>query len=142
MSISYGCGGTPSRFAPLAKLYRSSTAHGGHSGEHIKISVGAFGLIAPTKKEAMERFYPGWLNLKIEMGKLRGWPAPEKSHFDALVEAPRAYNLGDPDEIAGRIVDLYRHLRQMRHFLQMDIGGLPHKNFRSSPFAWCIGVAA
>ncbi len=133
LPVSYGIiGGTPSRFAPLAKLYRSSAAHAGHSGEHIKISVGAFGLIAPTKKEAMERFYPGWHNLNIEMGKLRGWPAPEKSHFDALVEAPRAYYVGDPDEIAERIVDLYRHLGQMRHFLQMDIGGLPHEHFLES----------
>jgi alkanesulfonate monooxygenase SsuD/methylene tetrahydromethanopterin reductase-like flavin-dependent oxidoreductase (luciferase family) len=69
----------------------SSAAQSGHTGENVKVSVGAFGLIAPTKKEAMERFNAGWHNLNIEMGKLRGWPAPERSHFDALVEAPRAY---------------------------------------------------
>jgi len=133
LPVSYGIiGGTPSRFAPLAKLYRSSAAQAGHSGENIKISVGAFGLIAPTKKEAMERFYPGWHNLNIQMGKLRGWPAPEKSHFEALVEAPRAYYVGGPDEIAQRIVDLHGHVGHMRHFLQMDIGGLPHEHLLES----------
>ncbi|WP_427134008.1 LLM class flavin-dependent oxidoreductase [Pseudarthrobacter sp. S9] len=133
LPVSYGIiGGTPSRFASLAKLYRSSAVQAGHSGEDIKVSVGAFGVIAPTKKEAMERSYPGWHNLNIEMGKLRGWPAPEKSHFDALAEAPRAYYVGGPDEIAERIVDLYGHLGHMRHFLQMDIGGLPQEHFLES----------
>jgi alkanesulfonate monooxygenase SsuD/methylene tetrahydromethanopterin reductase-like flavin-dependent oxidoreductase (luciferase family) len=33
---------------------------------------------------------------------------------------------GDPEEIAGRIIDLHHHLGHMRHFLQMDIGGVPH----------------
>ncbi len=133
LPISYGIiGGTPARFAPLAKLYRSAAAQAGHSGENLKVSVGTFGLIAPTKKEAMERFYPGWHNLTVEMGKRRGWPAPERSHFDALVEAPRAYYVGTPDEIAERIVDLHGHLGHMRHFLQMDLGGLPHEHVLES----------
>ena len=69
------------RFAPLAELYRRTAAQAGHTGEDIKVSVAALGLIAPTKKEALERFYPGWHNLNIEMGKLRGWPAPDKRQF-------------------------------------------------------------
>jgi alkanesulfonate monooxygenase SsuD/methylene tetrahydromethanopterin reductase-like flavin-dependent oxidoreductase (luciferase family) len=122
LPVSYGIiGGTPARSAPLAKLYRSCAVQAGHSGGNIKVSVGMFGLIAPTKKEAMERFYPGSHNLNIEMVKLRGWPAPEKSHFDALVQAPRAYYVGGPDEIAERIADLHRHLGHTRHFLQTDM---------------------
>jgi alkanesulfonate monooxygenase SsuD/methylene tetrahydromethanopterin reductase-like flavin-dependent oxidoreductase (luciferase family) len=33
---------------------------------------------------------------------------------------------GDPEEIAERIIDLHHHLGHTRHFLQMDIGGMPH----------------
>jgi alkanesulfonate monooxygenase SsuD/methylene tetrahydromethanopterin reductase-like flavin-dependent oxidoreductase (luciferase family) len=33
---------------------------------------------------------------------------------------------GDPVEIADRIIDLHSHLGHTRHFLQMDIGGMPH----------------
>ena len=33
---------------------------------------------------------------------------------------------GDPREIADRIIDLHQHLGHVRHFFQMDIGGMPH----------------
>jgi alkanesulfonate monooxygenase SsuD/methylene tetrahydromethanopterin reductase-like flavin-dependent oxidoreductase (luciferase family) len=133
LPVSYGIiGGAPARFAPLAELYRRSAAQAGHAGTNIKVSVAALGLIAPTKKEALDRFHPGWHNLNVEMGKLRGWPAPDKRQFLAQAEAPGAYYVGDPDEIAERIVDLHGHMGHMRHFLQMDIGGLPQEHFLES----------
>jgi probable LLM family oxidoreductase len=133
LPVSYGIlGGAPHRFAPLAELYRKSAAQAGHTGEDIKVSVAALGLIAPTKKEALERFYPGWHNLNIEMGKLRGWPAPDKRDFLAQADAPGAYFVGDPDEVAERIVHLHGYMGHMRHFLQMDIGGLPQEHFLES----------
>lgn len=133
LPVSYGIlGGAPARFAPLAELYRQTAAQAGHTGEDIKVSVAALGLIAPTKKEALERFYPGWYNLNIEMGKLRGWPAPDKRQFLSQADIYGAYYVGDPDEIAERIVDLHNHMGHMRHFLQMDIGGLPQEHFLES----------
>jgi len=132
-SVSYGIiGGAPHRFAPLAELYRRTAAQHGHTGENIKVSVAAFGLIAPTKKEALERFYPGWYNLNVEMGKLRGWPAPDDRAYMAQAEAPGAYYVGDPDDVAERIVHLHGYLGHMRHFLQMDLGGLPQEHFLES----------
>lgn len=133
LPVSYGIlGGAPARFAPLADLYRQTAAQAGHTGENIKVSVATLGLIAPTKKEALERFYPGWYNLNIEMGKLRGWPAPDKRQFLAQADFPGAYYVGDPDEVAARIADLHGHMGHMRHFLQMDIGGLPQEHFLES----------
>ena len=133
LPVSYGIiGGAPARFAPLAELYRRTAAKAGHTGDNIKVSVAAFGLIAPTKSEALERFYSGWYNLNIEMGKLRGWPAPDERQYLTQAHAPGAYYVGDPDDVAARIVDLHGHLGHMRHFLQMDIGGLPQQHFLES----------
>lgn len=129
LPVSYGIiGGAPQRFAPLAELYRKSAAAAGHTGDDIKVSVAALGLVAPTKKEAMERMYPGWHNLNVEMGRLRGWPAPDKNAFLAQADAPGAYYVGDPGEVAERIVHLHGYMGHMRHFLQMDIGGLPQEH--------------
>lgn len=133
LPVSYGIiGGAPHRFAPLAELYRKSAEQAGHSGDDIKISVAALGLVAPTKKEALERFYQGWHNLNVEMGRLRGWPAPDKRAYLAQAEAPGAYYVGDPDEVAQRIVHLHGYLGHMRHFLQTDIGGLAHEHLLES----------
>lgn len=133
LPIAYGIiGGAPHRFAPLAELYRRSAAASGHTGDDIKVAVAAIGLIAPTKQEALDRMYPGWHRLNVEMGRLRGWPAPDKRAYLAQAEAPGAYYVGDPDEVAERIVHLHGHMGHMRHFLQMDIGGLAHEHFLES----------
>lgn len=133
LPISYGIiGGEPHRFAPLAELYRRAAEQSGHTGDDIKISVASFGLVAPTKKEALERMYPGWYNLNLEMGRLRGWPAPQRRDFEAQAAAPGAYYVGDPDDVAERIVHLHGYMGHMRHFLQMDLGGLPHEHMLES----------
>lgn len=133
LPVSYGIiGGVPHRFAKLAELYRATAAQAGQPQENIKVSVAALGLVAPTKEEALERFYPGWHNLNVEMGRLRGWPAPDKRAFFAQAEAPGAYYVGDPDEVAERIVHLHGYMGHMRHFLQSDIGGLPHEHLLES----------
>ena len=133
LPVSYGIiGGEPHRFAPLAELYRRSAAQAGHTGENIKVSVATLGLVAPTKKEALERFHPGWHNLNVEMGRLRGWPAPDRRQFEAQAQAPGAYYVGDPDDVDERIVHLHGYLGHMRHFLQSDVGGLPHEHLLES----------
>lgn len=133
LPVSYGIiGGAPHRFAPLAELYRKSAAQAGHRPDQAKVSVAAMGLVAPTKAEAVERFYPGWYNLNVEMGQRRGWPEPDRRDYLAQADAPGAYYIGDPDEVAERIVDLHGHLGHMRHFLQMDLGGLPQEHLMES----------
>ncbi len=133
LPISYGIiGGYPSRFAPLAQLYRATAQQAGHPVENMKVSVATLGLIAPTKEEALERFYPGWHNLNVEMGRLRGWGAPDRNAYMLQAQDPGAYFVGDPDAVAKRIVDLHKHMNHMRHFIQMDIGGLPHEQLLES----------
>lgn len=133
LPIAYGIiGGYPHRFAPLADLYRRSALSHGHSGPDIRVSVAAIGLVAPTKSEAKERFYATWQRAFAQAGEIRGWAPPTRAQFDALADAPGAYYVGDPDDVAERIVDLHGHLGHMRHFLQTDIGGLPHEHFLES----------
>lgn len=132
LPVSYGIiGGAPHRFAPLADLYRRAAAQAGHADD-ARVSVASFGLVAPTKQEALDRMYPGWHRLNVEMGRLRGWPAPDKRDYLAQAEAPGAYYVGGPDEVAERIVHLHGYLGHTRHFLQADFGGLPPEHLRES----------
>lgn len=125
-------GGAPHRFAPLAELYRRTAAQAGHTGDDIKVSVAALGMVAPTKQKALDRFYPGWLAMNAEMAARRGWPAPDDEAFLAQAHAPGAYYVGDPDDVAERIAHLHGYMGHMRHFLQMDFGGLPQDTLLES----------
>lgn len=137
--VSFGIiGGQPKRFAPLAELYRRAAEQAGHpartgrGGDGIKVAVATLGLVAPTKQEALERFYPGWYALNLEMGKLRGWAPPQSEAFIAQAHGDGAYFIGDPDDVAERIVELHRHLGHVRHTLQMDVGGVAHEHVLES----------
>lgn len=133
LPVSYGIiGGAPHRFAPLAELYRRTAAQAGHTGDDTKVSVAALGMVAPTKQEALDRFYPGWLAMNAEMAARRGWPAPDDEAFLAQAHAPGAYYVGDPDDVAERIAHLHGYMGHMRHFLQMDFGGLPQDTLLES----------
>lgn len=133
LPVSYGIiGGAPARFAPLVDLYRRTAAQAGHSGDQVRVSVAALGLIAPTKQQALERFYPGWHAMNVAMAERRGWPAPQMDAFLAQAHGQGAYYVGDPDDVAERIVDLHGHIGHMRHFLQTDFGGLPQETYLES----------
>jgi probable LLM family oxidoreductase len=133
LPISYGIiGGEPHRFAPLADLYRRAAARAGRTGDEIKVSVAALGLVAPTKQEAMDRFFPGWHNLTTEMGRLRGWAPQDRRVFEAQAGELGGFYVGDPEEVARRIASLHGHMGHMRHFLQTDVGGLPHEHLLES----------
>lgn len=128
LPVAYGViGGSPARFAPLADLYRRAAVQAGRSGPDIKVSVAALGFVAPTTREAKERWYPGWRTAFEEIGRIRGFSPPSRAQFDVLAQGEGAYFVGSPDEIAARIVELHSHLGHMRHFLQMDLGGLPQE---------------
>lgn len=128
LPVSYGIiGGQPARFAPLTQLYRQAGKQAGYAEEDLKVSVATWGFIAPTREEALEKMLPGWINLNIEMGQLRGWSQPDTRAYYAQAADGGAYFIGSPDEIAQRIVDLHGHLGHMRHFFQMDLGSTPHE---------------
>src|SRR5437016_2408598 len=54
-------GGDPRRFRPLVDLYHEAGRRAGHPPEQLKIGVDALGYIAPTTEQAIEEFYPGYM---------------------------------------------------------------------------------
>jgi hypothetical protein len=52
--------------------------------------------------------------------------------FDRDANGAGAYFVGDPEEIAGRIVALHQSVGYMRQFFQMNIGHLPQKDYLRS----------
>ncbi|MGW0653704.1 LLM class flavin-dependent oxidoreductase [Streptomyces umbrinus] len=124
LPVAYGIiGGIPSRFASLAELYRQAAARAGHTGPQTRVSVGTWGLVAPSTAEARERFYAGWFRVSQILNSMRGGRVPTVAEFETQASHPGPYYVGDPDSVAERIVDLHHHMGHVRHILQADIGG-------------------
>lgn len=61
-----------------------------------------------------------------------GRPAPSRADRAAAIEPGGMVFVGSPDEIADRILHLHGLLGHTRQILQMDVGGLPQRDFLQS----------
>lgn len=63
------------------------------------------------------------------IAKARGFAVPERNWYDEQTRHDGAFYVGNPEEVAERIVTLHQRLGHARQILQMDLGGLPHRDY-------------
>ena len=133
LPISYAIiGGQAARFAPLAELYRRAGAQAEIAPEKLKVSVAVPGYIGENAKQAKDFFWTHWHAVMEQLGKIRGFAPPPRSHYDSEASGGGAIFAGEPEEIAERIITLQKQLGHMRQFFQLDVGQMPHKDFLRS----------
>lgn len=97
-------GGETRRFRPLVDLYREAGKRAGHPPERLKVGMHSPGYVAATAKEAVDDFYPGWAKVVSDIGRERGWPPMTRRDFEAQIGPEGALMIGDPDEVAEKIL--------------------------------------
>lgn len=97
-------GGETHRFAPLVGLYREAGRRAGHAPEDLKVGLHSLGLVAATSERAHEVFYPGYEEMFTRIGRERGGPPVTRSAYRAQVHERGALVVGDPAEVAEKIV--------------------------------------
>lgn len=120
-------GGEPRRFRPLIDLYRETGTRAGHAPDRLKVGVHALGYVAATTEAAVDDFFPGYARAFTKVGKERGWPPVTRAGFEAQRGRDGALLVGDPDEVAEKIL---RHSEALggiaRISFQMSVASLPH----------------
>jgi probable LLM family oxidoreductase len=120
-------GGETHRFSPLVDLYREAGRRAGHSPEKLKVGLHSLGYVSDTTEKAIEEYYPGYAETFTRIGKERGWPPVTFSRFEAQRGPRGAYLVGNPEEVAEKIL---RHSESLgglsRLSFQMDNANLTH----------------
>ena len=120
-------GGEPRRFRPLVDLYREAGERFGHSPEQLKVGVHALGYVAATAQEAADDFFPGYAKAVASVAKERGWGPVTRAAFDAQRGRDGALLIGEPDEVAEKILRHSEALGGVSRFtFQMNAASLPH----------------
>jgi probable LLM family oxidoreductase len=118
-------GGETRRFRPLVDVYREYGRRAGHAPEKLKVGVHALGYVAETTRQAVDDFFPGYAKTFTKIGRERGWPPVTRAHFDAVRGTHGAALVGDPEEVAEKIL---RHSEALggisRITFQMDVAEL------------------
>ena len=120
-------GGETHRFRPLVDLYREAGGRAGHNPEQLKVGLHSLGFVAKDSQEARDIYFPGYAKAFTKIGKERGWPPVTRHRFDEQTGPLGAYVIGDPEEVAEKIIRHSDALGGISRFsFQLDNAGLSH----------------
>jgi len=120
-------GGETHRFRPLIDLYRNAGEKAGHSPEKLQVGLHSLGYVASSSQEAVDSYYPGYAETFSRIGKERGWAPVTRSQFNFQVGLTGALVVGNPEEVAAKILRHSKSLGGISRFtFQMDNAGLSH----------------
>ena len=117
-------GGEPARFKPHADLYRQS----GRNAKSLRLSLNMHGFVADDAQQAREQFFPGYQEVMTRIGRERGWPPATRAQFDASCGPNGHLIIGNPKDVADKIIALHKIFGNDRILVQMGLGSLPHKD--------------
>ena len=116
-------GGQPARFAPLVQLYHRAFAQSERPGKRAAVDVSHMSLLARDK--AAETFFPYWMESMRRISRERGFATPDRASYLAQSAPGGAYLVGNPEQVAERIVAMHAALGHDREFFQMDLSSVP-----------------
>jgi probable LLM family oxidoreductase len=126
-------GGETHRFRPLIDLYREAGKRAGHAADQLKVGLHSLGYVAPTTQDAIKDYYPGYAETFTRIGKERGWPPVTFDHFEDQNGELGALLVGNPQEIAAKILRHSAALGGISRFsFQMDNAQLSHAKLLQS----------
>lgn len=121
-------GGETHRFRPLVDLYHEYGAKAGHDPKSLKVGLHSLGFVAETREKAIDTYYPGYAEMFTRIGKERGFPPVSRASFDAQNSPIGALVVGEPEEVAEKILRHSEALGGISRFtFQMD-AGISHSN--------------
>ena len=127
-------GGETHRFRPLIDLYRQAGLRAGHKLETLRVGLHSFGYVATNSRQAADEMYEGYkIAMSGNMAKERNFPPVTRPRFDAQAGPLGAFLLGDPEEVAEKIV---RHSHALgglsRVTFQMDTANMNHERLMTA----------
>lgn len=120
-------GGSPIRFSGLADLHRKSLTEAGFDPVDVPLAVHAHGYVSESTEQAAEEFYPAYATAMTGLGAERGWGPMTRPQYDSMRSTQGSLVLGDPNEVAARILAWRSILGIERFMLHISVGTLPHK---------------
>jgi len=126
-------GGQTHRFRPLIDLYREAGQANGFKPEELKVGLHSPGYVSASNESAIAEYYPGYAELWTKLGLERGWPPVTKEKFDYLADEKGVLVLGNPEQVAEKILRHSDALGGISRFtFQMDNAGLTHSQLMNA----------
>jgi alkanesulfonate monooxygenase SsuD/methylene tetrahydromethanopterin reductase-like flavin-dependent oxidoreductase (luciferase family) len=118
-------GGSPARFAPFSQLFQQALERFGRAP--LPVGVHGPGHVAATDEQALDEFWPRYLQVIRHYSRIRGFAVPTKESFRYEVGPRGALYVGSPETVAQKIAANLPALGATRFDLKYGMGGLGHE---------------
>jgi len=119
-------GGEPARFVQFADLYREALRRGGHDAAQAQLAINSHAHVADDAQQAADEMFPAYAAMMNRIGRERGWPPIVRQQFEAG-RTPRGHLfVGDPEQVADKILAQHALFGHTRFLAHMGMGGLAH----------------
>jgi probable LLM family oxidoreductase len=119
-------GGSPDRFSVFSTLHRRALAEGGFDAADVPIAVHGHGHIGDTADAAADEYFPSYAAAMTRIGRERGWGPMTRSQFDAMRSPEGSLVIGNPEEVAAKILHWGEILDLNRFMLHISVGTMHH----------------
>ncbi len=119
-------GGLPERFVPFAGIHREGLRRGGFDPALVPMSVNGHAFVAPTSQAAADTAFAPYAAVMTRIGRERGWPPMTREQFEAMREPRGSLAVGDPEQVAEKVLAQHALFGHRRALFQMGLGTLPH----------------
>jgi probable LLM family oxidoreductase len=134
-------GGQPERFAPLVALYRRAFEAAGHEPAEARVAINTHAFVGRTSAQADSAFAASYLAMMNRIGRERGWPPSGRPEYDALRSPRGALAVGDPEQVAEKILFEHELFGHQRYVAQMSVGAVAHADVMRSIELFATEVA-
>jgi len=119
-------GGMPEQFAPLAELYREAGRRAGHDESVLRVATHSHGFVAATTQAATDVHFKPYQGVMNGLGRERGWGHFSRTSYEAARSRRGALLVGNPEEVAEKILFQHERLGIDRFMLHLSAGTMPH----------------
>jgi probable LLM family oxidoreductase len=121
-------GGNWRRFEYFTKLYRESANAAGHDPATTPIAINSLGYIAENSQDAIEAYYPAYINGMSAVARERGWGQLNRSTYEPTVTFEGAFYVGSPKQITEKILAAHEVFGHDRFVFQIGTATIPHRD--------------
>lgn len=122
-------GGNPAYFKGLVDAYHRIGQEHGHSKEQLKVAAHSWGFIMEDGEEAVKRYFHPTKQVVDSISKDRPhWTPMTYDQYLQQVGPDGAMFVGNPDQVAKKLIAMIETLGLDRFMLHLPIGSMPHED--------------
>lgn len=125
-------GGMPVQFKDAVDYYKRSYLNSGHNPEDMQLGVHSHTFVADSPESLIRNYFPFYAEQMDRVGKSRGWPPYTQAQFERGMDEQGALFMGDPQQVADKIVHITKMFGLTRFIAHMDVGGPDHASMMRS----------